>query len=136
MLQLYYKSIYLVVGGRRFKLTQNSKVLRDDQLVDGDFLLHDASWTETKEAIDNGGLVHLMYAGRTFWKKRSYISASGYFYDDNIPKFFEDNTTRFSVVRVYVLDKHYTMNDVMKHAHADQAVQWFKERGLAVCPMQ
>lgn len=136
MLQLYYKSIYLVAGDKRFKLAHHSDYIRDDKLDDGEFLIQDATWSEMKQAVENGKLAHLMYVGETFWKKRPYISAAGYHLDVDVPKYFEDDETRFSVICVYVLDKHYTMNDVMKHARADQAVQWFKERGLAVCPMQ
>lgn len=136
MLQMYYASTYLLVGDQRFKINRSSSFIRDDQLDEGEFLLKDATWGETKAKIENGELSSIMYSATTFWKKRPYISAAGYYCDDDIPKFFENEETRFSVVRVYVLDEYYTMEDVMKHASADQAVQWFKERGLSVCPLQ
>ena len=136
MLQLYDKTIYLVVGDRAIKLARHHNIIRDDEFVLDETPLENATWEQTKRAIENHQLSHLMYVGKTFWRKRPYISAVVCPLDGPAPKFFQDDSVRFSVYCIYVQDECYTMNDVIKHARADQAVQWFKERGMTVCPMQ
>lgn len=136
MLHLYKRSTYLIVNGEpHTKLQYNVTILRDDTEPDGEFLIKDATWQEMFKRAQNDGS-KWMYADQTFWKKIPYLVPSAIYWDDPMPKFFEDDTTRFSVVHTYVLDKHYSMQDIMKVSNADLAIQWFKERGMAVCPLQ
>lgn len=136
MLHLYKRSTYLIVNGEpHTKLQHNVTVLRDDTEPDGEFLIKDATWQEMFKRAQNDGS-KWMYADQTFWKKIPYLVPSAIYWDDPAPKFFEDDTTRFSVVHTYVLDKYYSMQDIMKVSNADLAIQWFKERGMAVCPLQ
>lgn len=136
MLQMYYASLYLKVNGEiAGKLLGGVVKLRDDGDDLVELVLDNVSWKELYDEIIDGKASHYMYVGNTFWKKRPYISASG-FCSEDLPKYFEGDTSKFTIAWVYKLDKHYTVNSVLKHAKADQAVQWFKERGLSVCPLQ
>lgn len=136
MLHLYKRSTYLIVNGEpHTKLQYNVTVLRDDSEPDGEFLIKDATWQEMFRHAQTDDR-KWMYADKTFWKKIPYLAPSAIYWDEIAPKFFEDDTTRFSVVHTYVLDKYYSMQDIMKVSNADLAIQWFKERGMAVCPLQ
>lgn len=136
MLQMYYASLYLKVNGEiAGKLLGGVVKLRDDGEELIELVLDRVSWEELYDEIVNGKMAHYMFVGETFWKKRPFISGAG-FYGEDIPKYFEDDVNKFTVAWVYRLNEYYTVNDVLKHAKADQAVQWFKERGMTACPLQ
>lgn len=136
MLQLYNKEIYLIAGDQHVRIMRCCNIVRDDNLSVEDIILRDATWEETRQAIESGRLDHLMYVGQTFWKKRPYISTVGYNFDNPSKKFFQDDSIRFTVGGIYLQNERCTMHDIIKYARADQAVQWFKERGLTICPLK
>ena len=134
MLQLYMKSIHLIVNNEHVALlSRSSNIVRDDQMPTEEWMVQDATWDEMWTLLESNKLP-VTYRSTTWPRKREYISAVGYYSNSYIPKYFRESNPVFSIVVVYVLNKYYTMEDVMKKATADQAVQWFKERGLAVCP--
>ena len=136
MLHIYKKSTWLVVNGElEVRLQYGSSVLRDESETDGDYIIKDATWHDMYQHSQSDDW-KWMFAYKTFWKKIPYLIPSATYWDESPPRFFEDDTTRFSVVNLYVLDKYYSMQDIMKVSNADRAIQWFKERGMAVCPMQ
>ena len=136
MLHIYKKSTWPVVNGElEVRLQYVSSVLRDESETNGDYIIKDATWHDMYQHAQSADW-KWMFAYKTFWKKIPYLIPSATYWDESPPRFFEDDTTRFSVVNLYVLDKYYSMQDIMKVSNADRAIQWFKERGMAVCPMQ
>ena len=71
--------------------------------------------------------------GKSFWKQRPYVRVH-YWWEDS---------------KRYYLDKHavhlktewnvatkITVKDIIQNASAEDAIEYFKERGLTVCPME
>ena len=76
-----------------------------------------------------------LYIGQTMFRRRPYIKIGGAFVSD-YTRYFSQNAHTISYKVVYLEKKNITLEWIMKHLSADKAIQYFKDRGINICPIQ
>ena len=92
---------------------------------------HEVSWDEAYARSYDG-----MLCSETFFRHRQYIELWHQWQDENLRRFYRGGFEKFSYKFVYTEWKGCTLEWIMKHASADQIIQYMKERGMTACPMQ
>ena len=73
---------------------------------------------------------------RTLFRKRPYIKVYKGRFDENSRYLKPGDFKEFSYVDVFTEWNGCSLEWIMKHAPAERAIQYMKERGLSVCPLQ
>ena len=73
--------------------------------------------------------------GETFFRHRPYIEVSCSYPDDCL-RFYKGDFQKFTYIKRYEEWSSCPLEWIMKHAPADLTIQYMKERGMAVCPVQ
>lgn len=76
-----------------------------------------------------------VYAGVTIFLHRPFIEV-GEFYRSEYKRLFAKDVHSFSYKIISEEMNHVTLEWIMQHLSAEQAIQYFKERGMSVCPIK
>lgn len=76
-----------------------------------------------------------IYIGETFLRHRPYVEVSHGWLDEG-RRFYEGDFKEFSYMDIYTEWDTCSLEWIMKHASAEQTIQYMKERGMTVCPLQ
>lgn len=115
------------------------KLMDENDVNNPKFTEYDCS--SLKEWKDNICLIagktsfDAVYYGETFFKKRPYLSIR-YRKDPNRPvKYFAGDFQHIAFCPIYVEIEHPTLGYIMKYSDAEKAIEYFKERGMNMCPI-
>lgn len=68
--------------------------------------------------------------------KRKFGDRYSYFYTDWFPiKFSNVNFVSYEIRKRHFVQKHYTIQDLVKNLPADEMIEYLKDNGLNVCPI-
>lgn len=99
-------------------------------------LLNRCNFTEAVlEILDKQPRFDGVYAGMTMFLHRPFIEV-GEFYRSEYTRLFAKDVHSFSYKVISEEMRHVTLEWIMKHLSAEQAIQYFKERGMNVCPIK
>lgn len=76
-----------------------------------------------------------MFTGQTPFRHRPYIEIGGLFRSDYVRYYAKDAHT-ISYKLVFREKKNVTLEWIMEHLSAEKAIQYFKERGMSICPIK
>ena len=69
--------------------------------------------------------------------KRKFGDRYSYFYTNWFSiKFSNVNFVLYRISKRHYVQKHYTLQDLMKNLPADEMIEYLKDNGLNVCPME
>ena len=98
-------------------------------------LLDRCSFAEaTLKILDKQSRFDGVYAGMTLFLHRPFIEVGG-FYRSEYTRLFAKNVHTFSYKVIFEEMEHVTLEWIMQHLSAEQAIQYFKEHGMNVCPI-
>lgn len=132
MLKVYFADSYYKVDGEEWgSCGKRGYVMRDDAQPDKQIYLDKAGW-DAACAAELDGLV----CGKTIFRKRPYLDVSRGWFDDHPRRFYWGDFKEFSYVVIYTEWTTCPLSWIMEKASAEQTIQYMKERGMTVCPMQ
>ena len=134
MLKVYSKKYYASInGGDWFKLDGEfyPYVLRDDKESTTCNILDNITFEECYEWLQNHRLCGIRWDRSIFNKKRIRVMRSWYY---DVWDVYKDFKT-ISYKCVFTECPNVTLEEIFKHFPADQCIQYMKERGMTVCPM-
>ena len=103
----------------------------DEDLPETELLLDDASFQEAYDYLRDN-----YFSGArtctTFFKDKPQISL---LYFNSIDRKCIKKCEWFCLLAANRLRKNVTLDWILKHLEADQAIQYFKERGMEICPI-
>lgn len=135
MLKIYDPIYYISIDGgpweRLEDLFDTNWFVTDEDLPETEILLDDVSFQEAYDYLhDNyisGARIH-----RTFFKDKPQLSL---LYFNTIDRKNIKKCEGFSLCAKNRPRKNVTLDWILKHLEADQAIQYFKERGMEICPI-
>lgn len=94
-------------------------------------------WHEMARLIETSpyGWFDGLVTDKTFFRKRPYIRAFRCGWHDETWRFFPKDFNTISYRVLYEERSYVSMKWIFEHLSADKAVQYFKERGMNVCPI-
>lgn len=84
--------------------------------------------------LDNLSHFDGVYTDMTMFLHRPFIKVYGLFSSESTRLFAKD-VRSFSYKVTYEEMEYVTLEWIMRHLKAEQAIQYFKERGMNVCPI-
>ena len=138
MLKIYTITRYYQLDGQDiwFKVGGTSEVLEDRDGLSNEEVIFDAwSWQELIDYFKE----HNLYGfdvGQTLFRKYLYLRC--YDADDLYglgANFCQGDFETLTYKRVYTEDKNVSLDHIMKRFPAEQCMQYMKERGLVMCPL-
>lgn len=131
MLKVYNVVSYVSVNGAKWRSVGHTGYCCTDENRDIKLILDNASFDEAREYVNNHFLDGV-YNTCTFWREKPTISVR---YRDAWDDVVYKNFNTISYKNVYTEDKHVTLGWMMEHLSADKVIQYLKERGITICPM-
>lgn len=94
-------------------------------------------WHEMARLIETSpyGWFDGLVTDKTFFRKRPYIRAFRCGWHDEAWQFFPKDFKTISYRVLYEERSYVSMEWIFEHLSADKAIQYFKERGMNVCPI-
>ena len=94
-------------------------------------------WHEMARLIETSpyGWFDGLVTDKTFFRKRPYICAFRCRWHDEEWRFFPKDFKAISYRVLYKERSYVSMEWIFEHLSADNAIQYFKERGMNVCPI-
>lgn len=136
MLKGYHStSYYRVDDDEWMECGYAGEVLRDDAEPESEVKLSDASWEDVMDYLSHHYLSGVS-GNETLFRHRPYFETYHWPYDESRRRFYQGSFERFSYMRVFKEWPDCSLEWITKHATADQAIQYMKERGMTVCPLQ
>ena len=134
MLKVYRVGTYFKIDGEEpTRIGRTGYRICEETDESGTMYLNKASWDEVYENI--GVTANGVRTGTTLFRHRPYIEVFIGWPDDP-RRFYKGDFKEFTYLDVYTEWEECTLEWIMKHASAEQAIQYMKERGMTVCPMQ
>ena len=85
--------------------------------------------------LDNQSHFDGVYADMTMFLHRPFIEAGCGFFRSEYTRFFAKDVRSFSYKVIYEEMEDVTIEWIIQHLSAERAIQYFKERGMTVCPI-
>lgn len=106
----------------------------DESEVPGEVIKLDrCSFSEAYQSIPNLQL-NGVYVGKTAFRHRPYIAVNSWgIYDPR--RFYAKDANTISYKQVFREKEYVTLEWITKHLSSDKAIQYFKERGMSICPI-
>ena len=131
MLKVYVVKSWYKVDDEQWKRgSRHGYMIREETTEEGKLHFHKASWDEV---YDKSNLADI-WVGQTLFRRRPYIEVHHGW--DDTRRFYRGDFREFTYMDSYDEWKECSLEWIMKHASAEQAIQYMKERGMTVCPMQ
>lgn len=94
-------------------------------------------WHEMARLIETSpyGWFDGLVTDKTFFRKRPYIRAFRCGWHDEAWRFFPKDFKTISYRVLYEERSYVSMEWIFEHLSADKAIQYFKERGMNICPI-
>jgi hypothetical protein len=128
------KYYYRINDGKWEKLDGNGERLEDrDGLPDEEMIWEHWKWQEIMDYLLEHNTPDF-HRDSTVFRHIPYFYCSDY-YECYITKFFFGDFDTFSYKKVYIENEYITLDNIMKKYPAEKCVQYLKERGMAICPM-
>ena len=132
-----YDPIYAVSidGGpweRLEDLFDTNWFVTDEDLPETELLLDDVSFQEAYDYLHNKYISGARTC-KTFFKGRPQLSL---LYFNTIDRKYIKKCKGFSLCAENRLRENVTLDWILKHLEADQAIQYLKERGMEICPIK
>lgn len=132
MLKVYVVESYYRVDDEAWERCSRTRhLVHEETTGEGKVYYDKASWDEVYER----NRLADVWTGRSLIRRRPYIEVSRGWPNDS-RRFYKGDFKEFSYMDVYTEWKTCPLEWIMKHASADQTIQYMKERGMTVCPMQ
>lgn len=130
MLKVYNYYAYVSVDGEKWRCIDDGHTIRDEEPTDL-IILDNATFDETYEYLSNH-IVWNMWHDLTLFRKKPIIEVRYYDAWDSVT-YRHFNTLSYK--KIYKEWENVSMEWLMKHASADQFIQYLKERGITACPI-
>lgn len=135
MLKIYDVKSMFQVNRQNWKLCgNNGYTCCDESEVQEELVALDrCTFDEAFQIIPK---LHLdgMYVGETLFNHRQYIEVHGYSTETQ-RRFYAKSVHTISYKYVFREREYVTLEWIMKHLSSEQAIHYFKERGISVCPI-
>lgn len=132
MLKVYHVDSYYKIDDEDWsECGSRGYTIRDESEAVTRRLLDEANWDEVYGSMYDG-----VCSETTLFGKRPYISVYRGWMDDKSRRLYHDDFSRFSYEYRYTEWTGCPLEWIMKHASAEQTIQYMKERGMTVCPLQ
>lgn len=132
MLKVYRVDSYYKVDNEEWtRCGGTGYMIREETTDEVKIHLDKVAWGSVYEHAELKGI----YIGETFFRHRPYIGVSHSWSDDG-RRFYQEDFKEFSYMDVYTEWDACSLEWIVKHASAEQTIQYMKERGMSVCPMQ
>lgn len=131
----HFTSFYKVDDEEWKECGYGGEALREDSDPEAEIKLDDASFEEVSDYLNKHCLSGVS-SGETIFRHRRYFEAWNWPYDESRRRFYQGSFERFSYMRVFKEWPDCSLEWITKHATADQAIQYMKERGMNVCPLK
>lgn len=106
----------------------------ESEVIDLKTILKDASFEQAFEHFEKKP-DHNIFSSRTFILHRPYLHLCKEWLAEPIDLFQKDFSS-ISIIEINEEKKDVTLEWIMEHLPADKAIQFLKERGMAVCPIK
>lgn len=137
MLKVYTVQDYYKVDGEDWqKCGVGGTALRDDARPLAVTKLSDACFAEVYGKLLRGEAYNGLYCGQTLCRHRPYIEVYTGWFCDNPRRFYAKDFQKLSYEYRYEEWPDCSLEWIMKHASAEQTIQYMKERGMTVCPLR
>ena len=135
MLKIYDPIYYISIDGgpweRLEDLFDTNWLVTDKDLPETELLLDDVSFQEAYDYLRNKYISGARTC-KTFIKGRPQLSL---LYFNTIDRKYIKKCEGFSLCAKNRLRENVTLDWLLKHLKADQAIQYLKERGMEICPI-
>jgi crotonobetainyl-CoA:carnitine CoA-transferase CaiB-like acyl-CoA transferase len=131
MLKVYNVHDRISIDGAKWREIGLTGYIITDKELSEIVILDHATFAETREYLDNNW-IDGMRNQETFWRRKPIIEIR---YQDAWDWVDYRRFNTLSYKRKYKEWKDVSMEWLMKHASADQFIQYLKERGITACPM-
>lgn len=131
MLKVYNVHDCISIDGAKWREIGLTGYIITDKELSEIVILDHATFAETREYLDNNW-IDGMRNQETFWRRKPIIEVR---YQDAWDWVDYRRFNTLSYKRKYKEWKDVSMEWLMKHASADQFIQYLKERGITACPM-
>lgn len=106
----------------------------ESDVTDLKIILKDATFEQAFERFEKKP-DHNIFSSRTFILRRPYLHLCKEWLAEPIDLFQKDFSS-ISIIEINEEKKDVTLKWIMGHLSADKAIQFLKERGMAVCPIK
>lgn len=131
MLKVYRVGSYYKVDDEELtRCGDTGYTIREELTEETEICLNKVPWETVREHPHLNGIV----IGETLFRHRPYVEV--YENWDEGRRFYQSDFKEFSYVYVYTEWENCSLEWIMQHASADKAIQYMKERGMTVCPLQ
>lgn len=132
MLKAYFIDSYYKIDDEKWQgCGKRGYIVRDDsepiKLVRQDKVNFETAYAKPLDGIA---------CEQTIFRKRPYIKVYHGWFDENPRCLKPGDFKEFSYMDVFTERNDCSLEWIMKHASADQTIQYMKERGMTVCPLQ
>lgn len=132
MLKAYFVNSFYKIDDEDWQSCgQNGYAIRDESEPAKKIKLDKADWNTVYVAQLDG-----IVPAETFFRHKPYIKVYRGWYCDNPRILRPGDFKEFSYADVYEEWSGCSLEWIMKHASAETAIQYMKERGMNVCPLQ
>lgn len=111
---------------------------KEEREVIPEILLADhLNWQDMKRLIEAApsGILDGFEIKKTFFFKRPYISVSVGWWPNEIGRLYQNNPHTISYRVLRKENTSISMEWILENLPADKAIQYFKDRGMSVCPI-
>lgn len=130
MLKIYDPIYYVFMDGGPWERLEDpfdtNWFVTDEDLPETELLLDDVSFQEAYDYLRDNYISGVRTC-RTIFKNKPQLSL---LYFNTIDRKYIKKCERFSLIAKNKLRKNVTLDWILKHLEADQAIQYFKERGI------
>ena len=134
MLKIYDPIYFVSIDGGLWKGLEDpfdtNWFVTDEDIPETELLLDDVSFQEAYDYLRDN-YIYGARPYRTFFKDKPRLSL---LYFKNIDRKYIKNCEGFWLRAENKLRKNVTLDWILKHLEADQAIQYLKERGMEICP--
>ena len=131
MLKVYRVYSCVSINGADWREVGRSGYKITDEEIFDRIVLEQASFSETREYLSQK-IVDGIWNDVTFFRHKPIICVH---YSGAWDPIYYRKFDTISYKIVYVEHRNVSMQWLMEHATADQAIQYLKERGITTCPM-
>lgn len=130
MLKVYTVNSYISINGEEWQpVGTDGYTIGGDDLTEKIFF-ENFTFNQCYEYLKEKRLDGI-WPSKTFFRKKPMFYIGEWFYDSHHYTSFDT----ISYKDVYEEWKDVSLNWIMKHASADQCIQYLKERGMTACPI-
>lgn len=131
MLKVYEVYNYVSIDGADWRRVGRIGYSATDEEIESQLVLDNLSFDEVREYLSKHALIGL-YNGSTFWRNKPQVAV---YYSDAFDTVWYKRFKTLSYKYEFKELKDVSLEWIMKHLSADQAIQYLKERGITACPM-